>query len=201
MRTLSLLAVALLAAGCLGLAGPDDAPTPATTPAPGSPGAPTAPTAGGGGAPPTTSAPAGGSGGANDTAEGNASAGPRTVTLEGTASFTAGVGTPCLDSAQGCAVGFSLSFAPLPIEDAAPRKATLVATWTPVQPLAATLVVRLHPAEGAALASAKGTSPLTLEIPPEALASPGEYLAAAFPDTPGLMLDQNVDVVLTLEYA
>lgn len=127
---------------------------------------------------------------------------PRVMTLLGVATTEAAVGAPCPDATLDCAIGTRPRAAVLAVPEAGPQTATLVATWTPTTPLAAHLKLFLHAEEGdAPLAKGRGASPLTLEVPPEVFALSGNHHVVAFPDLPGAMVEQTVDVALTLVYA
>lgn len=124
------------------------------------------------------------------------------VTIVGEITQSVSVGIPCptrvgaTDCAAGRMVGRSVEVA-----RGAPERATLTATWTASTPLGETLRFILLPADESAEHAVSGESPLTWEVPPEALQSTGEYKLLVRPATPGATLNEVVEFVLTLEYA
>lgn len=202
-RPAPLLLALLLLAGCVGPAAQEPiaaasapptpteaavAPTP-TPPAAPSP-APSSPT------PASTPAPA----------PENESAAPaprvaHTTVVTGKATTTLHAAAPCADPAPCASPSHEAGSAALKLAEAGPAKATLTAAWTSKGAPSDTLRVNLTGLDGALLAQAEGTSPLTFEIPIATLTRTGDLVAAAAPVAPGAMIQQEVEFTLLLDYA
>lgn len=129
---------------------------------------------------------------------------PREVVTNGSATFFLSVGHPCVGTGRlgGCSAMVLYRGAELSVPEGNVTRSFVIATWTPTTPLATRLHVFLEtPAPegqpvGTNVAYAAGTSPLTIEIDPSDLALTPTLVGRAVADTPGLVVQQRVDLEL-----
>lgn len=139
-------------------------------------------------------------------AESTSTRAAQTLELTGESHIEAAVGRPCgVGSTRTCPAGSIGAPAKFVVHEAAPVRATLVATWTAGTPLAETLNIRLF-RDGSGWADASAVdvdakSPFEVEVAVEALAEGGIFYAHGIPAKGGVAYDQTVAFTLALTYA
>ena len=126
---------------------------------------------------------------------------PRTVDVEGHGAVTLKVGAPCAAPEPApCQPAHEAEPVRLALAEKDPSRAVLAITWTPTTAATESLSFNVTGPDGATLGEVAGTGPLVLSLPAEALRGLGEVVVAVVPPTPGAVVGQEFDLVLSLTY-